>query len=200
MPKEIILDIKPKENKIKVYLPWIIASCALAAIFFASGYGVGRYTDASLPFFKKTGATESATRKGWYVYEDAKFSFEYPKGWEVKTDSGEEKGTKVTGDGGEIRFWLDTIRPFKFTLEQTKNQEKSKVTNLKIDGRSAEVTEYPYKDGSSFTVIEVPKTEKKEKVAFWLNAAGNSFKKILFEILSTFKTNSVAGKISRTNE
>lgn len=165
--------------------------------FFSSGYGIGRYTQASLPFFKKPSATESATRKGWYVYETAKFSFEYPKGWEVKKGSKDsEEEVTVTGDGGEIAIWFDTVRPFKFTATQTKNQKESEVSTLKIDERNAEVTEYPYKDGSSFTVIEVAESEKKKKIIFWLNTARDSFKKTLFEILSTFKTNSVTGKIS----
>ncbi|OGY25201.1 MAG: hypothetical protein A2Z11_01825 [Candidatus Woykebacteria bacterium RBG_16_43_9] len=201
MAKEIVIDIKQKENKFKTYAPWIATAVLVAAAFFIIGFGIGKYTQVELPLFSEETATKSATRKNWFVFETKNFSIEYPKNWEVKKNSKDKPaGGKVLGSGGKVEFWFDTIRAYKFSKEQTKKQSKTTTTKLEIDGRKADVTTYPYKGGDFFIVIEVPKVKKKPKVTFWLNVADSEFKKTVMEIVSTFKTNSVIGKIGQAYE
>jgi hypothetical protein len=195
--KEIILDIKQPENKVKVYLPWIIAATLLAAAIFLIGFGVGKYTEFELPLFQRDTATKSAERKGWYVFETKDFSFEYPKNWEVESNPKDEPtGGKVLGPGATVEFWLDTERAHKFTEKQKAKQKTSTQTKFEIDGRKADVTEYPYKGGDFFIVIQVAENAKRPKVVFWINASDLEFKKTVMEIVSTFETITVEGKIN----
>ena len=89
---------------------------------------------------------------------------------------------------------------YKFTEEQKKKQEKSVATKLEIDGRNTTLVEYPFKEGDSFIVAQIPKTEKKPKVIFWINASNKDFRKTAIEIMLTFKTATVAGKICQLTE
>ena len=195
--KEIVIDIKPKENKLKIYLPFLAVAVLLAGLFFIIGFGLGKHTEIELPLLSEETATKSATRKGWFVYETKGFSIEYPKHWEVKLNSKEEpEGGKVLGGGGKIEFWSGTIKVYKFTKEQKSKQSGTQSIKLTIDGRKSAVTEYSYKKGDFFIVVEVPEKEKKPKVLFWIIAANKEYKKIVMEIISTFKTNGVTGNIS----
>ena len=201
MPKEVILDIKQKENKIKKYLPWVAIATLIAGAFFIIGFGIGNKTDFELPLFQEETPTKSATRKNWYVHETKNFSIEYPKGWEVKNNAKDEPtGAKVLGSGGKVEFWFVEEKVYKFTQDQKKKQEKSTTTKLEIDGRSATITEYPFKEGDIFIVAEVPKTEKKKEVIFWINASNKEFRKTAVEIMSTFQTVTVSGKIGQFYE
>lgn len=201
MPKEVILDIKQKENKIKKYLPWVGIAMLIAGAFFIIGYGIGNKTDFELPLFQEETPTKSATRKNWYVHETRNFSIEYPKDWEVKNNAKDEPvGGMVLGSGGKVEFWFREEKVYKFTQAQKKKQEKSVATKLEIDGRTTTLVEYPFKEGDIFIVAEVPRTEKKPEVIFWINASNKDFQKTAIEIMSTFKTVTVSGKISQFYE
>ncbi len=201
MPKEVVLDIKQGENKIKKYLPWVVIATFVAAAFFIIGYGIGNKTDFELPLFQEETPTKSATRKNWYVYETKNFSIEYPRDWEVENNPKEEpNGVKILGGGGKVEFWFTKERVFKFTADQKKKQDKSVTTKVEIDGRSTTITEYPFKKGDIFIVADVPKTDKKPEVIFWINVADKSYKKTAVEIMSTFKTNAVTGTIGQIHE
>ena len=63
MVKEVILDIKQKENKIKKYLPWVGIAVLIAGAFFIIGYGIGNKTDVELPLFQEETPTKSTTIK-----------------------------------------------------------------------------------------------------------------------------------------
>ncbi|MEX0621572.1 MAG: hypothetical protein WD187_01060 [Candidatus Woykebacteria bacterium] len=197
MAKEIVIDIKPTENKLKAYLPLIIAAVSVAGLFFLVGFAIGNYTSFELPLFQEKEATKSATRKGWFVYESSKFTIEYPKGWKVGQNPKDgPAGAEILGPGARVEFWQDTPRAYKFTSEQKKKQRKTNSSKLGIDGREAQVTEYPYKDGDSFIVITLPEEKNKLKVIFWVNVANNEHKKLALEIVSTYKAITVSGKIS----
>jgi hypothetical protein len=187
--QEIVLDIKPKENKLKTYAPWAIAAVLVALAPFLIGFAIGKYTELDVPFTSKETATKSATRKGWYVFETKGFSIEYPKGWEVEKNSSDEPlGAKVETDGGRAQFWFTEEREYRFSDDQKKKQKGEKESSLNVDQRTATVTEYLYKDGDRFIVIETPASPKKTKVIFWIVAANTEYKEFLLEIVSTFKS------------
>ena len=195
MAKEIVLDIKPKENainKIKPQLPWIGAAILIAAAIFTIGFAIGKFTEFEVPLFEGKTATKSATRKGWFVFETSKFSIEYPKGWEVKINPKEgPAGAKIASDGAKVEFWLTEVRAYKFTKEQTSQQKGAKETKSNIDGRDAYVQKFLYKEGGIFTVTELTASEEKPKVIFWTNAADAEFEKTASEIISTFKSKKI---------
>lgn len=201
MPKEVILDIKQKENKIKKYLPWVGIAVLIAGAFFIIGYGIGNKTDFELPLFQEETPTKSATRKNWYIHETRNFSIEYPKDWEVKNNAKDEPvGGTVLGSGGKVEFWFMEEKVYKFTQAQKKKQEKPTSSKLEIDGRNTTLVEYPFKEGDIFIVAQIPKSEKKPKVIFWINASNKDFRKTAIEIMSTFKTVTVSGKIGQLYE
>ncbi|OGY25698.1 MAG: hypothetical protein A2Z24_00995 [Candidatus Woykebacteria bacterium RBG_16_44_10] len=191
MAKEIVLDIKPKEsaiNKIKPQLPWIGAAVLIAAAIFTIGFAIGKLTDFEVPLFEGKTATKSATRAGWFVRQTSKFSLEYPSGWEVKINPKDAPaGAKIATDGAKVEFWITDVKAYKFTKEQTSQQKGVKETKLKIDGRSAYVKKFIYKEGDIFAVTELTASEKKPKVIFWAHAADADFEKTASEIISTFK-------------
>ena len=203
MPKEIVLDLKPKENKFKTYFPFVAAIVLLALGFFVGGFALGKYTEFEVPILgTKEEATKSATRKGWVVSETANYLFEYPKDWEVrKNEKGQPTGAKIEGAGGHIQFWLTNVREYKFSKEQTAKQKKATESKLAIDGRQAQVTEYAYKSGDFFIVVRLPAAIGKPKVIFWVVAANAEFKKTVMEIVTTFKGKKAVEKITyETNE
>ena len=193
MAQEVVLDIKPKENKLKVYAPPIIIAVLLASVLFLIGFAVGKYTEFELPLTSRETATKSATRKGWFVYETKNFSLEYPKSWKVKKNSIDEPiGAKVETDGGRVQLWFMQEREYRFSERQKKAQKSKKESDLKVDGRTAAVIEYLHKDGDYFIVIEVPASKEKPEVIFWVVAANTEYKDFLMEIASTFVSKSVA--------
>ncbi|HEX7456368.1 MAG TPA: hypothetical protein VF303_02790 [Candidatus Nanoarchaeia archaeon] len=200
MAKEIILDIKPKESKLKKYLPIVTVAVVVTCILFAAGYGLGRYTEFEVPLFGEKGATKSATRKGWCVFETRDFSIEYPKNWEVSKNSDTEPiGAKVEGDGARVQFWLTDVREYRFSKEQREKQTKVRKTKLDVDGREADVTSYSYKDGDFFIVVEAASSEKRPKEIFWLLASDTKFKETSMEIVSTFVSKSSVQKTDKTS-
>ena len=192
MAQEIVLDIKPKKNKLKVYAPPVIIAVLLASVLFLIGFAVGKYTEFELPLTSKETATKSATRKGWFVYETKNFSLEYPKSWKVKKNSADEPiGAKVETDGGRVQFWFTKERVYRFSAGQKKTHKSKTKSNLKVDGRTAAVIEYLHKDGDYFIVIEAPASKEKPEVTFWVVAANTEYKDFLMEIASTFLSKSV---------
>ena len=191
MAKEIVLDIKPKENtinKIKPQLPWIGAAILVAAAIFPIGFAIGQFTDFEVPLWDGETATKSATRAGWFVFETSKFSIEYPKGWEVKINPKDEPaGAKIASDGAKVEFWLTNVRAYKFTKEQTNQQKGVRETKLNIDGRDAYIQKFIYKEGDIFVVTELTAAGEKPKVIFWINAADADFEKTASEVISTFQ-------------
>ena len=191
MAKEIVLDIKPKENtinKIKPQWPWIGAAILVAAAIFTIGFAIGKFTDFEVPLLDGETATKSATRAGWFVLETSKFSIEYPKGWEVKINPKDEPaGAKIASDGAKVEFWLTNVRAYKFTKEQTNQQKGVRETKLNIDGRDAYIQKFIYKEGDIFVVTELTAAGEKPKVIFWINAADADFEKTASEVISTFQ-------------
>lgn len=201
MVKEVILDIKQNENVLKKYLPWVVIAFLIAGASFIIGYGIGNKTEFELPLFQEETPTKSATRKNWYVHETKNFSIEYPKDWEVTNNTKDEPtGATVLGSGGKVEFWFIEEKVYKFTEEQKKKQKKPTSSKIKIDDRNTTLIEYSFKEGDTFIVVEVPKTEKKPKVIFWMNVSNNNFRKTAVEIISTFKTVTVTGKIGQFYE
>ncbi|MDP2720642.1 MAG: hypothetical protein Q8O75_01750 [bacterium] len=203
MPKEIVLDLKPKENKFKTYFPFVAAIIFLALVFFASGFAIGKYTEFEVPLFgAKEEATKSTTRKGWFVSETASYLFEYPKNWEVRKNKKDgPTGAKIEGAGGHVQFWITNVREYKFSKEQSDKQKRVTESKLAIDGRQAQVTQYLYKNGDFFIVVRLPAAIGKPKVIFWAIAANAEFKKTVMEIVTTFKGKKAVEKITyETNE
>ena len=202
MAKEIVLDIKPKENainKIKPQLPWIGAAILIAAAIFTIGFAIGKFTEFEVPLFEGKTATKSATRAGWFVFETSKFSIEYPKGWEIKINPKDgPAGAKIASDGAKVEFWLTGVRAYKFTKEQTSQQKGAKETKSNIDGRDAFAKRFIYKEGDIFAVTEIAASEEKPKVVFWTVAADESFEKTASEIISTFKGKKTLKKETKT--
>ena len=201
MVKEVILDIKQNNSILKKYLPWVAIAGLIAGAFFIIGYGIGNKTEFELPLFQEETPTKSATKKNWYVHETKNFSIEYPRDWEVKNNAKDEPtGAKVLGSGGKVEFWFMEERVYKFTPDQKEKQEKSTNSKIKIDGRNTTLVEYPFKEGGIFMVAQLPKTDKKPKVIFWINASNKNFRNTAVEIISTYKTVTVSGKIGQFNE
>jgi hypothetical protein len=189
MDKGKVVDIQLKENKFRKYATHILVFVILAAIPFSTAFAVGKYTNLEIFEKAQTPANASPTRPDWFVFEANQFTIEYPKSWEVAENSNNgPSGAKITGGGAWVEFWLKETRAYQFTAEQLSKQNAPKDSVMKVDNRDAKVKEFPYKDGSSFVVVEVAATEKLPKVTFWINAANEQVKKTALEIVSSYKT------------
>lgn len=190
MPKEIVLDLKPKENKWRSYAPLVLVVAGATFLIFTLGFAAGKFTQFPVPLIgSKNEATPSATRKDWFVYEAAKFSIEYPKGWKARKNLQDEpEGVTVETDGGRVQVWITPVREYRFSKEQKDKQEDVKERKLSVDGREAAVKEFSYKDGDFFIVVEIPSGEDKPKVITWIGAANSEFKTAALETIKTLKT------------
>lgn len=189
--KETVIDIKPSENKIKKYFLPAVLLLALILTPLLIGFGLGKYTNLSDFFKKEENGNKSASREGWYIFETSKYSFEYPKGWEIKENpDGDQTGATITGEGGRVEFWFDTDRSYKFTEKQKKEQKDTKTSSMKVDGRSTKLEEFDFKSGDFFLITEVATDGKKPKITIWANAANPGFKQNVSDIITTIKTKS----------
>lgn len=187
MPKKIILDLNKEEGKFKSYLPFIIGLVLLTIVVFAFGYWFGIFGEGKGVFPKEKIATESSTRQSWFVLEISKFSIEYPESWRAEAASPENAADKISNESGQIEIWLEKPFDLRFSKEQTKQQKDKKESVVKIDGRDSSLTEYVYKSGEFFLVVEVPQVGKKKKVTFWVAANDEETKVQAIEIIKTYK-------------
>jgi len=197
MAEEIILDLKPKENKIKNIIP-ILIIIIIAFIFFAGGFALGKYTKFEIIPPKKEDVTASATKKNWNTFKASTYTFEYPKNWQVKKNSKKDPpGAKIEGDGAKVEFWFTNIREYRFSNEQKEKQKEVQETTINIDKQTAYVTIYSFQKGDYFIVVELPKNEDKPKVVFWAIAANNKFKQTALGIITSFETKKKVVKKSK---
>lgn len=121
--------------------------------------------------------------------ETEKYSIEHPKEWKFEDTSSEEiTSGKLYNEGGQIEFWQETIKHYRFTKDQQEKQASSKETEVQIDGRTGKQVEYKYKAGGFFVVTRLPATEDKPHTTFWVAASSEIFKSSAVELIKTYKT------------
>ena len=188
MPEEIAVEIKPKENNLKIYLVWSAIIVGISLVAVTVGFTLGKSGQLPLPPKNGNTATESAVRNGWSELAGKDFSIQFPKDWQGKEHpTGEIAGARLTNPGGIVEFWLKVERPYQFLPEQKQVQTGKKEEKIEVDTRASTLTEFSYESGGSFLIVEVPATNNQSKVTFWATAADEVYKKTVLDIISSFK-------------
>ena len=187
--QEIALNAKPQEDNLKKTVLTLVFVVVVASLALAAGFIFGN-SDQSDKFLKNEEvATKSAAPTGWQLLDEKGFSIAYPKGWEAKENGpGEPQGAKIKSTGGKVELWLRINRPYLFSEEQKSKQTGKKEEKIKVDGREGAITEFTYDTGGYYMIIEVAATLIQPKATFWTNAGNDDYKKLVLDIINTFKT------------
>jgi|GEM_PF-5531636 len=189
MPSEVVINIKPKENKAKNYFLLVLFLVIIAAVSSLSLFFIGRIGTQNGVFVSKPTTQVSATREGWLVLEAKTYTIEYPDTWKVQENNSKEAtGAKITSSKGEINFWQNQTREPRFSSEQKSNIVAQKSSDLSVDKRKAISTKYTFKDGSFFLTVVVPAKNPVKNVVFWSSWSSQDSEKTITDIISTYKS------------
>ena len=189
MPSEVVINIKPKENKAKTYFLLVLLLVIIAVVASLSLFLIGRIGTQNGVFVSKPTTQVSATREGWFVLEAKTYTIEYPDGWKVQENARKDPvGAKITSSKGEINFWQNQTREPRFSSEQKSNIVAQKSSDLSVDKRKAIATKYTYKDGSFFLTVVVPAKDPVKSVVFWAAWSPQDTEKVITDIISTYKS------------
>lgn len=186
---EIALGVKSKEDKLKIVVFSLVFVISLSLVIFTGGFYFAKSGQFSNILQPVPSATKSAAPSGWKVLDTQDFSIAYPEDWEAKENTeGEPTGATIKSEGGKIEFWLRLEKPYIFSDEQKKIQTGKKESKIKVDGREGNLTEITYDTGGYYQIIEVPATQTKPIATFQATAGNDDYKKIVLDIISSFKT------------
>ena len=188
MPQEVIIDIKPKENKFGFYLVFLLFLVVLASVVFFASFFATRIAVQNKVFGEKPSQTASS-RPGWFILSTDSYSIEYPEDWKAETHQSKEAvGARLFSSAGEVNFWLDDLREPRFSKEQQKSILSEKPIEISVDKRKATATEFNFKDGSFFLVIKVPAASSIKNVTFWLSGSNKETKNLVTSIVTSYKS------------
>lgn len=178
-----ITDLKVHKNfNIKEYVPIAILLVGLALASFVASYGVGKSQG------KSQTVETSESKNGNKLLKAASFSLEYPEDWEVvEHKESEPKGVKISYRGNQIEIWQDSPRQARFPDELKVKQKETKTSDIRIDDRTAKITEYFYNSGPIFSSVEIPADQNSPQVTFWSQSADADYQKIILEIVASYK-------------
>jgi maltose-binding protein MalE len=187
MPKTVTLDLDKKQNKIRVYGPYMAALIIIAVIITAFGYWVGK-REAETNFLGSTKtASSGTTNPDWLVWETKDFSIEYPKDWQTQDSEKNSEPKKISNEGGQIKIWIDTDHEHRFSKKQRAQIKKETKSKINVNERKAQVTQFEFKSGEFFVIALLPTKSKKPKITFWIATTNKESKDVSLEILKTFK-------------
>jgi hypothetical protein len=179
---------QPKSNFGATYLILFVVLVILASTAWGIGFFLSKSGFDAGKLFGSQVTTQNTGREGWTLVEAKEYSLEYPKEWKFEEISSENPSGKLYNEGGQIEFWEDIPKHYKFTKEQQEKQSSAKESVVQIDGRKGKQIEYSFKSGGSFVVIRLPEAENKPLTTFWVTTSDGEFKKSALEIISTYKT------------
>jgi hypothetical protein len=187
MSEPQIIEIKesnpPKKPSWRSNLLILVVILVLSFLALLSGFWLGQSReDLNL-------STQNSSKPGWVLVKAKDFRIEHPNTWKLEQNKDKPTGGRVFNEAGQIEFWLEAPRYYKFTLEQQARHASNTESTLEVDGRKAKLRELAYKEGGYFLIVEIPAAESKPQAIFWVATANEEQKKIALEIIPTFKTN-----------
>lgn len=188
MPQDVIIDIKPKENRFGFYLLFFLFLLILAAIVFFASFFATKIAVQNKVIGKKPSETASS-RPGWLILTANGYYIEYPENWKAEAHQGKEAtGARLFSGAGEVNFWLGDIREPRFSTKQQKSFLNQKPLAISVDKRETAATEYNFKDGSFFLAIKVPAGPSTKSITFWSSGSNSETEKIAKDIISSYKS------------
>lgn len=179
---------KPRVGTAATLFTILISLLLLTLLALGVGYLWGKFQSLPKTGEKKQESVKKEAQLGKGVYSDTVngFSLNYPNPWTAEKRSSGIPGLKLSQEASTVEIWLSVSQPVTLSSEQKEALVTTNQLNLKIDNRTAKMTEYIYSAGNYFSIVTLATVGQKPLVTFWVKAESQEIYNQAKEIVQSF--------------